>query len=64
MPSIFDDEWRKTGPIWSNPFGTRPIWPLNIVAKGLKWATLRRPPRLVSGQMGHADAATIIVHRP
>ena len=64
MQCIFDDEWRVTGPIWPNPSGTRPIWPLDVVAKGLKWPTLRRLSRLASGQMGHADAATIVNIRP
>ena len=36
MLGIFDDERRVSGAIWSNPFGTRPIWPLDVVAKGLK----------------------------
>ena len=64
MQRIFDDERREIGPIWSNPMGTRPIWPLDSVAKGLKWATLRRLSRLARGQMGHASTATMIVHRP
>ena len=59
MPGIFDDERRVSGAIWSNPFGTRPIWPLDVVAKGLKWATLRR---LASGRMGHANAITVAVN--
>ena len=64
MPGIFDDERRGTGPIWSNPRRTRPMWPLDVVAKGLKWPTLRRLSRLASGRMGHANATTITVHRP
>ncbi len=64
MPRIFDDERRQTGPIWSNPEGTRPIWPLDVVAQGLKWQTLRRLSRLAKGQMGHADATTMILNRP
>lgn len=58
MPSIFDDEHRDSGAIWSNPKGTRPIWPLDSVAKRLKWSTLRRPSRLARDQMGHANAIT------
>ena len=46
MPGIFDDERRVTGPIWPNPYRTRPIRPLDVVAKGLKWPTLRRLSRL------------------
>ena len=64
MPGIFDDEQHVIGPIWSNPEGTRPIWLLDVVAKGLKWPTLRRLSRLASRQMGHANAITISVHRP
>ena len=64
MPGIFDDERRETEPIWSNPVGTRPICLLDVVAKGLKWPTLRRLSRLASRQMGHANAVTITVHRP
>ena len=58
MPGIFDDEQFETGAIWSNPMGTRPICLLDVVAKGLKWQTLRRLSRLASGQMGHASTAT------
>jgi len=61
MPGIFDDERRISGAIWSNPFGTRPILPLDVVAKGLKWPTLRRLSRLASRQMGHANAITVNV---
>ena len=64
MQRIFDDERRGTGPIWPNPAGTRPICLLDVVAKGLKWMTLRRLSHLASRQMGHANAATITVHRP
>ena len=61
MPGIFNDERCVRGAIWSNPGGTRPIWPLDSVAKGLKWPTLRRLSRLASGQMGHANAITMNV---
>ncbi len=64
MPGIFDDERRVSGAIWSNHAGTRPIWPLDRVAKGLYWAPLRRRSRLARGQMGRADITTIIAHRP
>ncbi len=64
MPRIFDDERRETGPIWPNPAGTRPIWPLDSVVQGLKWQTLRRLSRLARGQMGHADATIMILNRP
>ena len=64
MPGIFDDEWRVAGPIWSNPGGTRPICLLDVVAKGLKWPTLRRLSRLASRQMSHANAITMNPNRP
>ena len=64
MLGIFDDEHRETGPIWPNPGGTRPIWPLDVVAQGLKWPALRRLSRLASSQMGHANAITMILNTP
>ena len=64
MPGIFDDERRVTGPIWSNPTGTRPLWLLDVVAKDLKWPALRRLSRLASRQMGHANAETMNLNRP
>ena len=64
MLGIFDDERRETGPIWPNPAGTRLIWLLDVVAKGLKWPTLRRLPRLASSQMGRANTTTKYVNRP
>ena len=64
MQRIFNDERRETGPIWSNPGGTRPICLLDVVAKGLKWLTLRRLSCLASRQMGHASTATIAVTTP
>ncbi len=64
MLGIFDDERRESGAIWPNPFGTLPIWPLDFVAKSLKWVALRRLSRLASGQLGHAGATTIIVNGP
>jgi len=64
MQRIFDDERHVTGPIWSNPEGTRPICLLDVVAKGLKWPTLRRLSRLASRQMGHATTAVMSVKGP
>ena len=64
MPGIFDDEQCETGPIWSNPMGTRPICLRDVVAKGLKWQTLPRISRLASRQMGRASATTIFVTTP
>lgn len=64
MQRIFDDERRVTGAIWSNPCGTLPISPLDVIAKGLKWLTLRRLSCLASSQMDQANAATMNVNRP
>ena len=54
MPGIFDDEQADPGQIRSNPFGTRPILPLAVVVKYLKWPVLRRISRLVRDKMCHA----------
>lgn len=64
MATIFDDERGDPGPIRSNPFGTRPIWPPDSVAQSLKWPTLRRFARLAGRQMGHAGGTTMILNRP
>ena len=64
MQRIFDDEWAVTGPIWANPFGTRPLSPLVVVANCLKWPALRRISRLAKNEKGHAGAATMTVNRP
>ncbi len=39
MQRIFNDEGSVGGQIWPNPFGTKPISPLDVVAKRLKWLT-------------------------
>ncbi len=64
MQRIFDDEGGDSGQIWPNPFGTKPISPLDVVAKRLKWPTLRRVSRLASNKMGCADIASLQVDRP
>ena len=64
MQRIFNDEGNDSGRIWSNPFGTKPISPLDVVAKHLKWPTLRRVSRLASNKMGCADTASLNIHRP
>ena len=64
MQRIFDDELPENGQIWPNPIGTRPGLPLSIVAASLKWPTLRRRPRLVSGKPGHAGTATVTADWP
>lgn len=64
MPRIFDDKGDDSGQIWSNPFGTKSILPLGVVAEHMKWPTLRRVSRLASNKMGCAGTASLIVHRP
>ncbi len=64
MLCIFNDEGGASGQIWPNPFGTRPIGPLDFVANHLKWPALRRASRLARDPMGHAEAATVILNRP
>ncbi len=64
MPGIFNDEHRVPGPIWPNPFGTRPLCPMDVVAKSLKWSTLPRFSRLAIGQRGRAGTASMNVDRP
>ncbi len=64
MQRIFNDELSGSGQIWSNPFGTKPISLLVVVAKRLKWSTLRRVLRLASNKMGCADTASLSAHRP
>ena len=64
MPRIFDDEQRNSEPIWANPSGTHPALALDVVAKSLKWATLRRFPRLATAKVGNAGAITLILNRP
>lgn len=56
MPGIFDDDCREIGAILLNPFRTKPIWPQNGVAKGVKWPALRRLSRLDNGQKGVAPS--------
>jgi hypothetical protein len=63
MLSIFDDEGRGQGPFWPNPFGTRHAKPMDVVAKTLKWPTLRRFLRLAIGFACLATTATITVHK-
>ena len=55
---------REDGPIQSNPFGTRPLSPLDVTLSGLQGWALRRPSKLARNEMGHAGAATVTVHRP
>jgi hypothetical protein len=64
MQRIFNDEWCESEQIWSNLFGTKSILPLDIVAKRLKWWTLRRVSRLASNKMDYADAAILFINTP
>ncbi len=64
MLGIFYDEWHENEQIWSNPFGTRPISPLDVVAKCLKWPALPRISRQARNKMGHAGTVTMNVNRP
>ncbi len=64
MLRIFDDELCESGQIWSNPKGTRPITPLDVVMKRLKWPTLRRVSCLARNEMDHAGAAILVARRP
>ena len=64
MPGIFDNELHETGQFWPNPYRTRPLSPLSIVADGLKWRALRRRPRLVSNERGYAGTSIVILNRP
>jgi hypothetical protein len=64
MLSIFDDEWRETARNWANPYGTRPLSPLDVVANGLKWPAHQRHWRLARNKMGRAGAPILIVHKP
>ncbi len=54
----------EDGPILSNPFGTRPILPVDVTLSGLKGVALQRHSKLATDKMGHASTATLIVNRP
>ena len=64
MLGIFDDEWRETEQIWANPCGTRPLSSLDVVAKCLKWPTLRRISRRARNERGHANAQVNLSPQP
>jgi len=64
MPSIFDDEWAGNGQIRANPFGTRPISPLDGVVKRLKCRHYGASANTTSDEIGHAGTAILSVHRP
>ena len=52
------------GPIGSNPFGTRPILPVDVTLSGLKGMTLLRLSKLATDKMGLASTATLMLNRP
>ncbi|MDN3718959.1 hypothetical protein QW131_06405 [Roseibium salinum] len=64
MPGIFDEHGPILGRSHANPFGTRPISPLDVVAKCLKWATLLRISRLARNEMGLAGTMVKSSPRP
>jgi len=64
MPGIFDDEWAGNGQIRANPFGTRPISPLDGVGKRLKCRHYGAFANTTRNEIGHAGTAILRVHRP
>jgi hypothetical protein len=58
MQCIFKDARRGTGPIPVNPCGTVRGSSPDVVAKSLKWGTLRRFPRLAGGDPRAAGTIT------
>ncbi len=64
MPGIFKDERRETGPIPVNPEGTARGAPPDVVAKSLKWRTLRRFPRLAGDDPRAAGTTTLYEYTP
>ena len=64
MPGIFDDEWAGNGQIRINPFGTRPISPLDGVGKRLKCRHYGAFANTTRNKIGHAGTAILSVHRP
>lgn len=58
MLGIFEDKWRETGPISSNPGGTRHLLPLDVTLRGLKGAAQLRHSKLASSKRCHASTAT------
>ncbi len=54
----------EDGPILSNPFGTRPILPVDVTLSSLKGVALPRHSKLATDKMGRASTATLILNRP
>jgi hypothetical protein len=63
MLGIFEDEWRKTAPISSNPEGTKRLSPLDVALRGLKGATLLHHSMLASNERRNASTSTYLVNR-
>ncbi len=63
MLGIFEDEWRKTAPISSNPEGTKRFSPLDVAFCGLKGAALLRHSKLASNERRNASTPTCSVNR-
>ena len=64
MPGIFDDEVRDPEPIWPNPSGTWPLWPLARHERRGCVDHFKRFGTTSSGQSGRADTLTLILNRP
>jgi len=63
MLGILEDEWRETGPISSNPEGTRRLLPLDVTLRGLKGEALLRHSKLASDKRHYASTATTFANR-
>jgi len=63
MPGIFDDEWAGNGQIRINPFGTRPISPLDGVGERLKCRHYGAFANATSDKIGHAGTAILSIRR-
>lgn len=64
MPAQFGRRTPRQRVDVSKSMRTWPVWPPDIIAKGLKWATLRRHSRLAGGQTGHSDNTSMSSNRP
>jgi len=64
MPAYSTTNTPEDGPILSNPFGTRPILPVDVTLSGLKGTTLLRHSKLATDKMGRASTASLILNRP
>ena len=64
MLGIFKDARRETGSIPANPAGTAQGSRPDVVAKSLKWRTLRRFPRLAGHDPWAASTTTFYESTP